>query len=262
MPFPPPSYYFPTKDEMGDYLEAYATRFKLPVRTGVRVDCLSRQGKRFVVTAGDQQFESEHVVVAMANQQKPYVPPFTQELNSSLVQLHADEYRNPSQLQEGVSSSWERAIRVLKSPSKLPIHIQRGYRVEIRATSHFASRDSRLLLNHLVLRLIFHRVMTVRTPIGRKVRPKLLSHGLPLVRVKPKDITAAGIKRVPQMTGVRNGLALLEDGRILDVANIIWCTGFRPGFSWIDLPILKEEEPIHEHGVVANEPGLYFVGHD
>ena len=48
-PFPAPASSFPTKDEVADYLAAYAARFDLPVRTGVRVDGLSRSGDRFVV---------------------------------------------------------------------------------------------------------------------------------------------------------------------------------------------------------------------
>jgi putative flavoprotein involved in K+ transport len=96
------------------------------------------------------------------------------------------------------------------------------------------------------------------------VRPKILSRGAPLVRVKPKDIAAAGIERVPRVVGVREGFPVLEDQRVLEVANVIWCTGFRPDFSWIDLPVFGEEEepkePMHERGIVANEPGLYFVG--
>ena len=87
-----------------------------------------------------------------------------------------------------------------------------------------------------------------------------LAHGGPLIRVKPKDLAAAGIERVPKTVGVRGGLPVLEDDRSLDVANVVWCTGFHPGFSWIDLPVLGEDGPIHERGVVAAEPGLYFVG--
>src|SRR5207253_9530209 len=92
---------FPTKDEMADYLEAYAARFEIPVRTGVKVDGLSREGDRFVLTAGDRRFESEHVVVAMANFQRPKVPPFAADLDPSIVQLHSSDYRNPSQLRNG-----------------------------------------------------------------------------------------------------------------------------------------------------------------
>jgi putative flavoprotein involved in K+ transport len=102
----------------------------------------------------------------------------------------------------------------------------------------------------------------VDTPIGRKLRPRLLSHGAPLVRVKPKDLTAAGIQRVPRVVGVRDGHPLLADQRVLEVANVIWCTGFVPDFSWIDLPVFGENqnEPMHHRGVVADQPGLYFVG--
>ena len=63
------------------------------------------------------------------------------------------------------------------------------------------------------------------------------------------------------MIGVKNGLPLLEDNQTLEVENIIWSTGFSPGFSWIDLPVLGvREEPDHLRGVVSKKPGLYFVG--
>src|SRR5579884_417399 len=101
MPFPAPAFTFVTKDEMADYLEAYAARFALPVRTGVRVDRLSRHGDRFDVTAGGLRFEAENVVVAMSNYQQPRVPPFAHELDPGISQLHSSEYRNPSQLRDG-----------------------------------------------------------------------------------------------------------------------------------------------------------------
>jgi putative flavoprotein involved in K+ transport len=79
--------------------------------------------------------------------------------------------------------------------------------------------------------------------------------------VKPQALRAAGVERVPQVDGVRNGLPVLKDGRTLDGANVIWCTGFDPGLSWIDLPVFGENGfPRHDSGVVASEPGLYFVG--
>src|SRR5581483_2749573 len=106
-----------------------------------------------------------------------------------------------------------------------------------------------------------HHVLTSSTPIGRKLRPKLLRQAAPLVRVKPKDLARAGIERVARVAGVRNGRPLLADGRVLDVANVIWSTGYDSGFSWIDLPVFGENgEPMHELGVVHRVPGLYFVG--
>jgi putative flavoprotein involved in K+ transport len=122
-------------------------------------------------------------------------------------------------------------------------------------------RAARLGLSRLVLRGIFHRVLTTDTPIGRKARPKIVSQGGPLIRVKPKDLAAAGVQRVPRTAGARDGRPVLEDGRVLDVANVIWCTGFHPGLSWVDLRVFDGHgEPVHERGIVAREPGLNFVG--
>jgi putative flavoprotein involved in K+ transport len=133
-----------------------------------------------------------------------------------------------------------------------------------RVLFRIESAPARFVFLPLMFRFIGHRVLTVRTPIGRKMRPKLLSHGTPLVRVKPKDIAAAGIERDPRVTGAQDGLPRLEDGRVLETANVIWCTGFRPDFSWIDVPVFGDEEepiePIHRRGIVGDEPGLYFVG--
>jgi putative flavoprotein involved in K+ transport len=263
LPFPARQHAFPTKDEMADYLEGYAARFKLPVRTGVKVDRLSRQGDRYAVAAGDLRFEADNVVVAMATYQRPRVPAFAAELDSGVVQLHSTDYRNLSQLRKGGVL----IVGAGNSGSEIGLEVARaGHRTWMsgRDTGHIPFRiegvAGRYLLVHLVLRFIFHRILTVDTPIGRKVRPVVVAKGGPLIRVKPKDLAAAGVERVPRTLGVKNGLPVLEDGRVLEVANVIWCTGFHPGFSWIDLPVLKDGEPVHHRGVVADEPGLYFVG--
>jgi putative flavoprotein involved in K+ transport len=112
-----------------------------------------------------------------------------------------------------------------------------------------------------VVRFVGHHVLTLRTPIGRKAQPRFVSHSAPLVRVKLKDLAAAGVEQVPRTVGIEDGRPVLKDGRVLDVSNVIWCTGFREEFSWIKLPVFGEDgRPLHERGVVVGEPGLYFVG--
>jgi putative flavoprotein involved in K+ transport len=262
MPFPASGHTFPSKDEMADYLEAYATHFRLPVRTGVRVDGVAREGDRFVVSAGHQRFIADNVVVAMANYQDPVVPPFARELDARIVQLHCKDYRGPEQLQDGPVL----LVGAGNSGADIAMEVVRSHETWLsgRDTGHVPFRieglAARLIMLRLVLGVLFHHVLTVRTPLGRKARPKVLSHGGPLIRVKPRDLAAAGVKRVPRTAGVRDGLPMLEDGRALDVANVIWCTGFHHGFSWIHLPIVGTKEPLHQSGVVPGEPGLYFVG--
>jgi putative flavoprotein involved in K+ transport len=263
MPFPAPAHSFPTKDEMANYLESYAAKFKLPIRTGVKVDRLSRRGDTFVVTAGDRRFEAKNIVVAMADFQSPRVPSFASELDPAIVQLHSSAYRNLAQLREGAvliagagNSGAEIAIEVARSHSTWL-----AGRVTGQVPFRINGLAARLVLVPLLFRVVFHRVLTIKTPMGRKVRPKALKGGAPLIRVKSADLTAAGVQRVTRVVGVRNGLPSLEDAQALDVTNVIWCTGFHPGFSWIDLPIFADSGgPAHEGGVVASEPGLYFVG--
>ena len=89
----------------------------------------------------------------------------------------------------------------------------------------------------------------------------MLRQAAPLIRIKPTELAAARIERLPRIAGVRNGLPYVEGGRVLDVANVVWCTGFDAGFSWIDLPVFGPDgQPRHDAGVVTAEPGLYFVG--
>ncbi|HYZ11835.1 MAG TPA: NAD(P)/FAD-dependent oxidoreductase, partial [Actinomycetota bacterium] len=101
LPFPGARWGFPTKDEFADYLERYAERFGLPVRSGMEVSRLTRNGDRFVATAGGRRFEADHVVVAMSSWQRPRVPEFAADLDPGIVQLHVADYRNPGQLRDG-----------------------------------------------------------------------------------------------------------------------------------------------------------------
>jgi putative flavoprotein involved in K+ transport len=263
MPFPSDPNYFPTKDEMGDYLEDYARRFNLPVRNNIKVDGLSREGSRYFITAGEEQFEAEHVVIAMSNYQVPKVPKFAKDLNPDIVQIHSFDYRDPSQLQEGSVL----VVGAGNSGSELALESARNNHevwLSGRDTGHIPfdinSALAKLIMIRLVLRFVFHRILTTGTPVGRKARPKIVSHGGPLIRNKPKDFVNAGIKRISKIAGVKNGLPVDENQQVIDVKNIIWCTGFYPSYSWIDIPVFKDKEPMQNRGVVKNEPGLYFVG--
>jgi len=261
MRFPAPRWSFPTKDEMGDYLETYAARFELPVRNGVSVDRVFHNGARYVVESGLDSFEAETVVVATGAHGVPKRPPFAGDLDPRIVQLHSVDYRNPSQLAAGPTL----VVGVGNSGAEIAFELSRSRAVLQAGTPaaeipvRHGSLGMRLLLP--AIRFFGTYVLNVRTPIGRKVQPTFALTATPLIRVKSKALAAAGVERVARVAGTRDGRPLLEDGRVLDVANVLWCTGFRYELSWIDLPILDAAgAPRHERGVVESAPGLYFVG--
>ena len=259
-PFPAPGWSYPTAREAADYLEAYAARFDLPVRTGMTVDRLTEDDGRFVVECGERRFEADRVVVATGFYGKPSVPDFAPELDPRIV--HSSEYRDPSQLRPGgvllVGAGNSGADIGMEVCATHPTWLSGRDKGQVPVK--IESRSARFVLP--VLWFIASHVLTVKTPLGRKVRPHVLSEGAPRIRVKSKDLLAAGVESVPKTIGMRDGLPVLEDGRVMDVANVIWCTGFRQDFSWIEVPVFGEDsEPMQKRGV-ASKPGLYFLGLD
>lgn len=257
-PFPAPAWSFPTKDELADYLEAYAARFALPVRTGVRATRLSKEDGRFVVAAGDRRFEADQVVVASGHEYTPKVPHFARELDPRILQLHSKEYRNPGQLKPGGVL----VVGAGNSGAEIAVDVSGAHRTWLSGRYRRAPLGpSRSPYLTRVLWPLVNHVLTIDTPVGRRLRPKFMAAKAPVERVSLKHLAAAGVERVPRTAGVRNGLPVLEDGRALDVANVIWCTGFRTDLAWIDLPIFDEDgNPLQARGVVQAVPGLYFVG--
>ena len=264
MPFPAPKHSFPTKDEMADYLEHYAKAFALPVRTGVTVRRLTKKGDTFVLETNKGIMEAEQVIVAMANYQRGRVPDFAADLDRDIVQMHSIDYRSPSQLRRGAVL----LVGAGNSAAEIGIELARhGLETIVsgREVGHLPfsihSFVGRHVMGPIVTTLVFHRILTTDTKLGRKARPNGVPHTAPLIRERPKDLAAAGVQRVVRTAGVSGGKPVLQDGRVLDVANVIWCTGFEPGFSWIDLPVFGEHgQPVHERGISTREPGLYFLG--
>ncbi|HEY7017754.1 MAG TPA: NAD(P)-binding domain-containing protein [Gaiellaceae bacterium] len=263
MRFPARSTSYPTANEMADYLEAYAARFELPVRSGTAVQELTREGGRYVATAGDQRFEADNVVIATGVMQKPYTPAFAGELDPRITQLHSNDYRNLSQLQEGAVL----VVGASHSGSDIAFEAAAAHDVILsgRDTGQIPApiESRRGRLGFKTLFFVGTHVLNADTPLGRKMRPHIRHGGAPLLRYRRKDLRAAGVElTLARTAGVDGGLPVLDDGRVLEVANVVWCTGFRPDYSWIRFPFELGEDgyPVQYRGVAASSPGLYFAG--
>jgi len=188
------------------------------------------------------------------------VPNFAGQLDSNIQQLHSGSYRRPSD----VTGQSALVVGFGTSGAEIAMELAaNGRRVWIsgRPTPHIPNVLPRLPWN--IWWRNMHHVLTMDTPIGRRAIPKMRTRGAPLIRVTRQEVIASGVEHVRRVSGVVQGRPKLEDGRSLDVNAIVWCTGFRPDYRFIDIPSVpvdKKGWPLAPHGVVDRIPGLYFLG--
>jgi putative flavoprotein involved in K+ transport len=268
---------------MADYLEGYAAAMRLPIELGKTVESVWRDPDCYLLRVQDGEFKADNVIVAASV--SPYTPDFATGLDPEIVQLHSSEYLRPGQLRDGGvlvvgagNSGADIALELARTRrtwlsgehiGSIPIpaqhifwywwmahhriivdtaywHLAKSVAMSLRQASRGSTGRGR------------NRVGKAQAPV-HGTRP---SAGTRLVRVRLHDLTAAGVEIVPRTCGVENGLPVLRDNQALNVANVIWCTGFRPDYPrWIHLPVFTSDGmPDHDRGVVSASPGLYFVG--
>ncbi len=245
---------FPGRDDVADYLESYAQTFDLPIRHNTNVTSLASSNGGYRVEAQDgSTFESQHVIVATGAYQRPHVPDLAAKLGDSVAQLHSAEYRNPRALPEGdvlVVGGANSGVQIAQ---------------ELAATRrvHLAVGTKPLRLPRRILGKSLHwwgdHLGIIRAPIGRRrygrhsgdlligtsYRQLAKRHG---VEIRERAVEAHG-RRVT-----------FADGATLEPDVVIWATGFRSDYSWIDVPVLDGRGlPVHRRGVTQS-PGLYFLG--
>jgi putative flavoprotein involved in K+ transport len=251
--FPAGRRHLPSKDEMAGYLAAYAAQFQLPIRLGWRAEELGRDTRGFVIRSGGHILRAGSVVVATGTAKAPLMPPFAGQLDPAILALHSANYRNPAQLHEGPAL----VVGAGNSGAEIALELAPTRRTLL------AGRDTGripITLGGPVFQ-VMNRLLASDTKRGRRFAANNAGKGTPLVGIRPADLSRAGIQRLPRVTAVRVGRPVLEDGRVLEVANVIWCTGYQSDYSWITLPGLAGDTyPAHHKGAAADQAGLYFVG--
>ena len=260
---PRPRTSYPTANEMADYLGAYAAGSTCRCEPGWA--STASKGTAIATSRVPAVNVSKHATwwSPPASSRNRTSPTSRAELDPSITQLHSNAYRNLSQLQDG------RVLVVGASHSGSDIAFEAASTHEVVLSGKDTGQlpaSSRAGRGRFLFRGLFFvgtHVLTVDTPPGRKMRTHVRHGGAPLLRYRRKDLRAAGVERVLARTvGVENGLPVLDDGRVLDVRNVVWCTGFRPEYSWIRCPFETGADgyPVQYRGVVSSSPGLYMVG--
>lgn len=254
--------YLPHKDEMADYLETYAETFDLPIELGTRVTGLRRAGGRFILDTTSGVRPAEQVVVATGAYPAPKRPSFAAELPDDIFSCHSSEYRNPDQLQPGDAL----VVGAGNSGTQIATELAADGDRHVWLVGRDTGRIPRRLLGRDIYRWLVpleSALRLTRTSIlGRRLYARMAGSGDPVFDVEFEEMQAAGVERVhDRITAVEDGRPVADDGQSFDVANVVWCTGFRLAFDWIELDVFGADgRPRHSRGVAEDAPGLYFVG--
>jgi putative flavoprotein involved in K+ transport len=236
----------------------------LPIRPGIRVTDAwpSENGRGFRLATDDGEYRAAQVVVATGAHDRPRVPDFADELDPGITQLHSSQFRSTSQLRDGTVL----VVGASNSGAEIALMAAREHRTVLVGRNvgkmPFRPEDRLARAFDTAFWFFINHIATMDTPIGRKAQPGLRNHGLPLERVRPSDLRAAGVERIHARTiGARNGMSLLDDGQAIEAATIVWATGFRPDHRWIHFPVTGPDGwPRQTRGVAVDVPGLFFIG--
>jgi putative flavoprotein involved in K+ transport len=253
LPFPGDPDGYPTRDEVVAYLDSYAETFDLPMELNANVRRLSREDGRFVLEVDGRTLTAGHVVVATGPFQAPYVPKLAEDVDPGVWQAHSTGYRRPGAVPEGtvlVVGGGNTGFQIAKELSAT-------HRVVLSVGSRQAPLPQRLAGRDLFWWLTKTGVLstTVESPVGRR-----LQHRDTLIGSSPRELRRHyGVGVTPRAIAASGRTVTFEDGTQVEVDALIWATGYRPDYSWIDLPIFDEHGRLrHRRGVTGS--GLYFLG--
>ncbi len=266
MAFPAPRGSFPGKGQVADYLAEYAAQ--LPVTTGVSVTGIApcpghRNGAAFTLDTTAGEFTARDVVIATGATSAPFVPAVAGGLSAAIHQLHSSSYRNPAQLPDGgvlVAGAGTSGVEIA-------IELARDREVWLAGRIPFHIPDA--VLEHApgAYWQFISKVLTRRTPLGRKAARDFTAQGGPLISVSLADAERAGVTHLPRLEAVDDGgRPVFASCPPLDVSTVIWATGYQPDYGWLRAlpgggpPVDARGWPVTVRGEVPAIPGLYFVG--
>ncbi len=258
--FPGPSYSLPGKDDVADYLALYARQFRLPIKFGTAVSSLHREGGRYVVNTGDgRSLTAAAVIVATGANQQSYIPPFASGMATHIVQIHSSAYRRP----EGLPNGKILVVGAGNSGAQIALELRQAGR-QVLLSGRDTGSLPRQFLGRDIYDWLWPTIMrpSVESTIGRRLMRGRLFSGDPVIGMSAKTLIRHGVSRAGRTISAEGGLPVLEGGTVIPgVSAIIWCTGFRPDYSWIELPALGlDGYPSHGRGIAQGVPGLGFLG--
>jgi putative flavoprotein involved in K+ transport len=247
---------FPSKDEIADYLEHYAGLFKLPIKLNMHVKNVSKKKDTFSIQTQDSLLKAKKVVIATGPFKDSFIPPMSTNLSNDVRQLHSSQYKDPSQLKEG-------SVLVVgggNSGAQIAVELSKQHETYLSVGQKITYLP--LSIANQSIFWWFEKIGILKADrdsfIGRKIQEK----PDPIFGYELKEQIQKGkVMLKSRTTSIDEDSIYFDDQTSVHVKNIIWATGFKFDYSWLDIPGLLDSQGkiIHQRGVTTCD-GLFFLG--
>ena len=253
MEFPASHDSYPGKDDVADFLEAYATKFELPVALNTRVTSL-RHTDLYEIETDQGRIQAHNVVIATGPFQVPFIPPMAKDIDADVFQIHSIDYRRP----DSIPSGKVLVVGAANTGCQIALELSATHDVEISAGQHLPTIPQRPLGRDIWWWAT--RVGLTKVTFGSRLGKKLSTRDQ-VIGGGERELKRNGVvvrRRLAEVDGRSVGFA---DGTSSEYEAVLWATGFRTDHSWIDVQQAKDKrgQIQHERGVTV-APGLYVLG--
>lgn len=249
--------HYPTKFEVANYFKAYVKKFDIPVQLNTLITSVTKNETGFHVVYKDGEITAKNVIIATGPFHIPYTPPCHEKLSESVFQMHSNFYKNPKQLIDGdalVVGGGDSGYQILNELSKDGLRT-----VYFSGETKVKSIPQQFLGKTLWwwFTLIGFLSFNKYSWIGKKIS----SFPQPVIGTDVKEILSR--KNVICVGRTKDALQnemIFEQQKVTTIKNIVWATGYRPNFKWIEGLELDNDNYPKNHRGVSNIDGLYFIG--
>ena len=255
--FDAPKGHYPTKYEVSNYFKAYVQKFSIPVQLNTLVTSVRKTEKGFHVAYKEGEIEAKNVIIATGPFHIPYTPPCHTKISDSILQMHSNYYKSVTQLKEGdalVVGGGDSGYQILNEISK-----DSSRTVYFSGDTTVKSLPQQFLGKTLWwwFTIIGFLSYSKYSWIGKRISSSLQ----PVIGTDVKEILSReNVICEGRTKDALNNDIFFEKSKVSSIKNIVWATGYRPNFKWIEGLELDENSYPKNYRGVSNIDGLYFIG--
>ncbi|WP_394131922.1 flavin-containing monooxygenase [Shewanella maritima] len=257
MPFPFPKGFYPNKYQVADYLKQYVEKFAIPIEFNQKIISIKKVNGVFEITSNTAQYQAKQVIVATGPFHTPFTPACHTDIAEDIIQIHSENYKNPSQLQTGdclVVGAGDSGVQILSEIA------------DTGANVYFSGSDKIKAIPQTFLGKTlwwwFSKIGFLSVNRYSRIG-KWLSKGVqPVIGTDVKSLLAkTNVTHMGRTLSADQHSITFQKGTVSSIKNIIWATGFKPNFFWIDgISFDEMNYPSNYRGVSNDIEGLYFIG--